>query len=114
MMALVMTTAVWVGGVAAVLTPVVYGLGNRWWANYWGRSLMFKDVMLALVYARSVIVLVTTGGVARPVTWSTFVITIGLGLALVANLTVMIRVTARSQVTVTRRRDAVPEKDPAT
>lgn len=93
---------VWIGSVAAVATPVIYGLFNQWWKNYWGRTLLFKDVIFALVYARSLI------GILRPttphpiVTGSVLAITVLMGLALIANLVVLIVITikARRKVSV--------------
>ncbi len=90
----VQITSVWVGAIAAVLTPLVYGLGNRWWSNYWGRTLMFKDVMIALAYARSVINLVTSRFLSNA-SWST----VAIATALTANLVVMTVVTWRARRT---------------
>lgn len=94
----VQITSVWVGAIAAVLTPLVYGLGNRWWSNYWGRTLMFKDVMIALAYARSVINLVTSRFLSNA-SWSTVAISFAIATALTANLVVMTVVTWRARRT---------------
>src|SRR5260370_192562 len=87
---------VWIGSIAAIVTPLVYGLCNRWWTNYWGRTLLFKDIVLALVYARSLINLNRTPTRSGLVSVGTLVITILMGVALAANLAVMIVVTFRS------------------
>lgn len=115
MIAVLTVIAIWVGAVAAVATPIVYGSGNRWWTNYWGRTLMFKDVVIGLVYMRSAFGLLATHGRVHEVNATTFVLTAIMAIALLANLAVMIRVTFRRRsgprpavVDV----DGAPEKDP--
>jgi hypothetical protein len=94
MTGLLTVVAIWVGAVAAVATPVVYAAGNRWWTNYWGRTLMAKDVVIGLAYARSVTTLLRIHFIPT-VDETTVVISMAMAVALLANLAVMIRVTFR-------------------
>jgi len=96
MTGLITVVGIWVGAIAALATPVVYAIGNRWWTNYWGRTLMAKDVVIGLAYARSVTTLVQLRAIP-PVDWQTVAITLAMALVLMANLAVMIRVTYRTR-----------------
>lgn len=114
MSALLTVAAIWVGAVAAVLTPLVYGFGNRWWTNYWGRTLLFKDVVIALAYGRSVTSLIVNHGAMITPTGTTVATSVAMAIALVANLAVMIRVTLRRVTPVIAVGDVVEtgERDP--
>lgn len=93
---MIAVVSVWIGAVAAILTPIVYGLGSRWWTNYWGRTLFTKDVVIGLAYLRSVSSLV---GHPLPdsVPWYSWALGALMAVALVANLVVMVVVTKRGR-----------------
>lgn len=93
---------VWIGAIPAVCAPLVYGLFNQWWKNYWGRTLMFKYVVFALVYLRSVIGILRPNAPRPDISPSILWITVLMGTALAANFIVLLVVTikARRKVSV--------------
>jgi hypothetical protein len=92
----VTVVALWLGAAAALLTPVVYATGNRWWSTYWGRTLMLKDAVIALAYLKSLAGLFGHR-LPRSVSWDTWSISAAMAVALLANLVVMVVVTKRGQ-----------------
>jgi hypothetical protein len=86
----------WIGAVAAVLTPFVYGLGSHWWTTLWGRSNLLLHTVIALAYLRSLIS-VLRGRVPVSVPWDTLVITTAMTIALVAYFITTIVITKRGR-----------------
>ncbi len=94
-MILTFIISMWIGALAAVATPIVYGLCNRWWENYWGRTLLFKDVIIGLAYTRSLFATIFNPKIL--ITPFTAVITVAMAAGLTANLAVMVFITLRSR-----------------
>lgn len=96
MTTLITVISLWLGAAAAVLTPIVYAVGNQWSTHYWGRTLLLKDAVIALAYMRSAGALIGHR-LPHTVTWDTWAISAGMAIALIANLVVMVVVTKRGQ-----------------
>jgi hypothetical protein len=86
----------WVGAVAAVLTPFVYGLGSHWWTTLWGRSNILLHTVIALAYGRSLIS-VGRGRVPVSVPWDTLAITTAMTVGLVAYFVATVVITKRGR-----------------
>jgi hypothetical protein len=86
----------WVGAVAALLTPFVYGLGSHWWTTLWGKSNLLLHTVIALAYLRSMIS-VMRGRVPVSPPWDTVAITTAMTVALVAYFIATIVVTKRGR-----------------
>lgn len=95
---LLTVVAIWVGAVAAVLIPIVYGLGgNHWWETGFGRGHLLLHAVLGLVYLRSIIS-VAKHRVPTSVSWDTWAITVLMAVALVVYLGITIVLTVRGRV----------------
>lgn len=95
----------WIGAVAALLTPFVYGLGSHWWTTSWGRSNILLHSVIALAYLRSTISIVKHR-VPASVSWDTWSLTTAMTVALVVYFVTTIVVTQRGRA----RRRAEREK----